>query len=78
VGHRLNARAQAAFSDLRGCANGNLRGRYLETTQLASQYTRLLDALNAARRVDEIRIFHALDYTGKKERVLQLMGRRAE
>jgi hypothetical protein len=54
----------------------NLRGRYLETTQLASQYTRLLDALNAARRVDEIRIFHALDYTGKKERVLQLMGRR--
>ena len=33
----------------------------------------MLDALNAARRVDEIRIFHALDYTGKKERILQLM-----
>jgi hypothetical protein len=57
-----------AFSD------PNLRGRYLETTELASQYTRMLDALNAARRVDEIRIFHALDYTGKKERILQLMA----
>ena len=44
----------------------------METTELASQYTRMLDALNAARRVDEIRIFHALDYSGKKERILQL------
>ena len=59
-----------AFSDQ------NLRGRYLETTELASQYTRLLDALNAARRVDEIRVFHSLDYAGKKNRILQLMGRR--
>jgi hypothetical protein len=70
--HLFERESPGAFTD------GNLRGRYLETTQLASQYTRLLDALNAARRVDEIRIFHALDYTGKKERVLQLMGRRAE
>ncbi len=53
-------------------ADANLRARYMETTQLASQYTRMLDALNAARRVDEIRIFHALDYAGKKERILQL------
>ena len=53
----------------------NLRGRYLETTELAAQYTHMLDALNAARRVDEIRIFHSLDYTGKKERILQLMDR---
>ena len=59
-----------AFSDQ------NLRGRYLETSELASQYTRLLDALNAARRVDEIRVFHSLDYAGKKDRILQLMGRR--
>ena len=59
-----------AFSDQ------NLRGRYLETAELASQYTRLLDALNAARRVDEIRVFHSLDYGGKKDRILQLMGRR--
>jgi hypothetical protein len=50
----------------------NLRGRYLETTELAARYTRVLDALNAARRVDEIRVFHALDYTGKRERILQL------
>ena len=54
----------------------NLRGRYLETTELAAQYTQLLDALNAARRVDEIRVFHSLDYTGKKDRILQLMDRR--
>jgi hypothetical protein len=68
--HLFQRETPGAFSD------ANLRGRYMETTQLASQYTRLLDALNAARRVDEIRIFHALDYAGKKERVLQLMGRR--
>ncbi|MEQ1853755.1 MAG: hypothetical protein ABMA01_19440, partial [Chthoniobacteraceae bacterium] len=70
--HLFQRECPEAFSD------SNLRGRYLETTQLASEYTRLLDALNAARRVDEIRIFHALDYPGKKDRVLQLMGRRAE
>jgi hypothetical protein len=59
-------------------ADPNLRGRYLETTELAASYTQLLDALNAARRVDEIRVFHALDYTGKKDRILQLMDRRAK
>jgi hypothetical protein len=52
----------------------NLRARYMETTELAARYARLLDGLKAARRVDEIRIFHALDYTGKKERILQLMA----
>ncbi len=50
----------------------NLRGRYMETSELAARYTRLLDALSTARRVDEIRIFHALDYAGKRERILQL------
>src|SRR5213076_1322274 len=50
----------------------NLRGRYMETTELAERYTRLLDALSASRRVDEIRVFHALDYSGKRERILQL------
>ena len=59
-------------------ADTSLRGRYMETTELAARYTRLLDALNAARRVDEIRIFHALDYTGKKERILQLPDRRRD
>jgi hypothetical protein len=64
----LFSRAHAgAYSD------PNLRGRYLETCELAAQYTRCLDALNGARRVDEIRIFHALDYDQKKHRILALM-----
>ena len=54
----------------------NLRARYIETTELAARYTKLLDALSAARRVDEIRVFHALDYSGKRERILQLQGPR--
>jgi hypothetical protein len=57
-----------------GYADPNLRGRYLETTELAANYTRFLDALNGKRRVDEIRVFHALDYKAKKERILALMG----
>ena len=55
-------------------SDANLRGRYLETTELARRYTKLLDALSAARRVDEIRVFHALDYSGKRERILQLQA----
>lgn len=54
-------------------ADANLRGRYLETTELATQYTLFLDALNGARRVDEIRKFHALDYSAKKQHILALM-----
>jgi hypothetical protein len=57
-------------------ADPNLRGRYLETGELGRQYTLCLDALNGARRVDEIRIFHALDYAQKKERILALMDAR--
>lgn len=53
-------------------ADANLRGRYLETTELAERYTRFLDALNGVRRVEEIRTFHALDYPAKKERILAL------
>jgi hypothetical protein len=56
-------------------ADPNLRGRYLETTQLASSYTRYLDALNGVRRVDEIRTFHALNYEEKKQHILALMPR---
>jgi len=52
----------------------NLRGRYLETTELAASYTRFLDTLNGMRRLDEIRRFRSLDYGGKKERVLALMN----
>lgn len=54
-------------------ADANLRGRYIETTELASQYTLFLDALNGARRVEEIRLFHSLDYTQKKQHILALM-----
>ena len=52
----------------------NLRGRYLETSELAERYTLFLDTLNGARRVDEIRTFHALDYEAKKDRILALMS----
>jgi hypothetical protein len=52
----------------------NLRGRYLETTELASSYTHYLDTLNGVRRLDEIRMFRSLDYAGKKTRVLALMA----
>ena len=52
----------------------NLRGRYLETTELAARYTMFLDTLNGMRRVDEIRRFRSLDYGAKKERVLALMN----
>lgn len=54
-------------------ADANLRGRYIETTELAKEYTLFLDALNGARRVEEIRLFHSLDYAEKKQRILALM-----
>jgi len=50
----------------------NLRGRYLEATELASSYTHYLDTLNGMRRLEEIRTFRALDYAGKKRLVLAL------
>ena len=53
-------------------ADRNLRARYSETTELAESYTRYLDTLNAARRVQEIRLFRSLDYSDKKNRVLAL------
>src|ERR1700746_519258 len=52
--------------------DANLRGRYLETSQLAASYTSFLDTLNAVRRLDEIRRFHSLDYHAKRERILAL------
>lgn len=53
----------------------NLRGRYLETGELAVSYTRYLDTLDGLRRLDEIRAFRSLDYPSKKERILALMPR---
>jgi hypothetical protein len=67
-----------ARSNPAGYADPNLRGRYLETGELAKSYTRFLDALNGVRRVDEIRTFHALDYQAKKQRILALMPAAAE
>jgi len=52
-----------------------LRARYLETGELASSYTHYLDTLNGARRLDEIRNFHALTYDAKKKHILALMNR---
>jgi hypothetical protein len=53
--------------------DANLRGRYLETSELAASYTRYLDTLNGMRRLDEIRRFHSLNYNAKSERILELM-----
>lgn len=49
-----------------------LRGRYAETTELAARYTGFLEGLSAARRVEEIRVFHALGYDEKRGRILEL------
>jgi hypothetical protein len=51
----------------------NLRGRYLETNELAATYTQYLDTLNGMRRLEEIRVFRSLDYGAKKARILALM-----
>src|ERR1700736_1408101 len=58
-----------------GYEDANLRARYLETGELAASYTRYLDTLNGVRRLDEIRQFHALDYQGKRRKILSLMDR---
>jgi hypothetical protein len=55
-----------------------LRARYAETTRLARRYTRYLDSLAAMRRVEEIRLFHALPYPEKRRRVLSLTDRQRE
>jgi len=51
----------------------DLRGRYLETSELAAAYTHYLDTLNGMRRLNEIRRFRSLDYGAKRERILALM-----
>jgi len=50
----------------------NLRGRYLETGELAASYTHYLDTLNGMRRLEEIRAFRSLDYQRKKAHILAL------
>ena len=56
----------------------NIRGRYLETTELASHYTKFLDTLNGVRRLDEIRRFRSLEYATQKSRILALPAHRSE
>jgi hypothetical protein len=70
--HLFARQSPDAFRD------ANLRARYLETSQLAANYTRFLDTLNAVRRLDEIRRFHSLGYSGKKTRILALMDSAAD
>ena len=65
--HLFTRQCPEAFRDK------NLRGRYLETSQLAASYTHYLDTLNGQRRLDEIRRFHSLDYGAKRARILALM-----
>jgi hypothetical protein len=67
--HLFSTANPAAYSD------PNLRGRYMETTQLASRYTQYLDSLNGIRRVDEIRKFHSLGFGEKKALILALPER---
>ena len=64
--HLFERQCPDAFQDR------NLRARYLETTELASTYTRYLDTLNGIRRLDEIRRFRSLDYSDKKKQILEL------
>ncbi len=70
--HLFARQCPEAFRD------ANLRGRYLETSELASSYTRYLDTLNGMRRLDEIRRFHSLEYGGKKTRILALVDSAAD
>jgi hypothetical protein len=64
--HLFASKNPGAYTDT------NIRGRYLETTELAASYTGFLDTLNGMRRLDEIRRFRSLDYAAKKARVLAL------
>lgn len=59
-----------------GYRDKTIRARYAETTILASKYTKYLESLAASRRVEEIRVFHALDYGAKRERILLLTDRK--
>lgn len=67
--HMFETRPGRKFRD------ATLAARYAETTLLAKGYTRFLEGLADARRVEEIRVFHALDYDKKRERILALMDK---
>ena len=64
--HLFASKNPGAYNDT------NMRGRYLETTELAASYTLYLDTLNGLRRLDEIRRFRSLDYGAKKQHIFAL------
>lgn len=68
--HLFGSRNPAAYTDR------TLRARYAETTLLAKRYTRFLESLSAARRIEEIRRFHALPYEQKRAHILALKAPR--
>jgi hypothetical protein len=68
--HLFESRNPRAYLD------AQLRGRYTETTALAKSYTKYLESLAASRRVEEIRLFHALPYAEKRDRILALEDRK--
>ncbi|HEY6675585.1 MAG TPA: hypothetical protein VIZ87_02280 [Terrimicrobium sp.] len=67
--HMFESRHSRSFRDR------TISARYAETTCLAQSYTRYLESLAASRRVEEIRLFHALEYGRKRERILALRDR---
>src|ERR1700745_1621516 len=66
--HLFESRSPDGFRD------ENLRARYLEAGETPSSYTHFLDTLNGARRLEDIRNFHALTYDAKKQHILALMN----
>ncbi len=70
--HLFDAKCPRAYRD------PTLRARYAETTRLARTYTRYLESLAASRRVDEIRIFHALPYDAKRTHILALKDKQSQ
>ena len=64
--HLFESRNPRAYRD------PTLRARYAETTALSKSYTKYLESLAAARRVEEIRLFHALTYDEKRRHILAL------
>jgi len=67
--HMFDSRHNRSFRDK------TVSARYAETTLLAESYTRYLESLVASRRVEEIRIFHALEYDRKRARIIALRNR---
>ena len=67
--HMFESRHASSFRDK------TISARYAESTLLAKWYTRYLESLAVSCRVEEIRIFHALDYDRKRARILALRDR---